>query len=62
MEPEIYKVTSFDADGRSIVVYVMPAMRRLVSRSMAEEHGNVEVEPMMLADVPEGVLPTAEQE
>lgn len=62
MEAEIYKVTSVDRDGKSVVTYVMPAMRRLLARSMAEEHGNVEVEPMTLADVPDGVLPADERE
>jgi hypothetical protein len=56
-EAEIYKVTSNNADGKAIVVYVMPGARRMYARSMNEEYGNAEVEPMLLADVPAGILP-----
>lgn len=56
-EAEIYKVTSNNADGKPIVAYVMPGARRSYVRSMNEEYGNAEAEPMALADVPAGVLP-----
>lgn len=56
-EAEIYKITSNNADGKAIVAYVMPSVRRMYARSMNEEYGNSEVEPMLLADVPAGILP-----
>ena len=56
-EAEIYKVTSHNADGKAVVAYVMPGVKRMYVRSMNEEDGNADVEPMLLADVPAGVLP-----
>lgn len=54
---EIYEIKSINEDGKSVVVYVTPEARRMVSRSMNEEYGNVEERGMSFADVPEGVLP-----
>lgn len=61
-EAEIFKVSSTNSAGVQVVAYVMPALRRLVSRSMSEEYGNVTVVSMMIADVPEGILPPSEQD
>lgn len=61
-EAEIFKITSTGTSGAPVVAYVMPALRRLVARSMSEEYGNATVEPMMLADVPAGILPSSEQD
>ena len=61
-EAEIFRITSTNANGAPVVAYVMPALRRLVARSMAEEYGNSTVEPMLLADVPAGILPPSEQD
>lgn len=57
MEHEIYKVKAINDDGKAIETYVMPELRRFFVKSMIEEYGNVEVEGMMLADVPEGEVP-----
>lgn len=57
MSSEIYKVTSINADGESIVSYVMPEFRRIFVKNMMEEYGNVTEEGMSIADVPAGVLP-----
>lgn len=54
---EIYKLTSYNEDGKPVVVYVMPQMKRIVAKGMLDEYGDVEEEGMNLADVPEGVLP-----
>lgn len=61
-EAEIFKITSTGTSGSPVVAYVMPGLRRLIARSMSEEYGNVTVEPMMLADVPAGILPPSEQD
>lgn len=61
-EAEIFKITSTGTAGAAVTAYVMPALRRLVARSMSEEYGNVTVEPMMIADVPAGILPRSEQD
>lgn len=56
-EAEIYEIKSINADGKSVVAYALPEVRRMISRSMAEEYGNVEEKGMAFADVPEGVIP-----
>lgn len=56
-DAEIYEVKSIDENGQSVVVYVLPGSRRLVSKSMAEEYGNVEERGLSLSEVPKGVLP-----
>lgn len=53
---EVFKVTVDTGFGDPIVAYVLPEMRRTYVRSMSEEYGGtITVEPMMLADLPEGV-------
>lgn len=55
-EAEVFKVTVDVGYGDPIVAYVLPEMRRAYVRSMNEEYGTTaKVEPMMLADLPEGV-------
>lgn len=54
---EIYEIKSINEDGKAVVVYVTPDARRMISRSMAEEYGNVEERGMAFSEVPEGVLP-----
>lgn len=56
MVAEIYKVTSYNNNGDPVEVYVMPKYKRITSRSMAEEYGNVEVVGLSMADLPEDVV------
>lgn len=60
-EAEIYKITSINADGTAVVVYSTPDMRRLTSKMMMEEYGNVEEEGMAKSDLPPGILPEEDQ-
>jgi len=55
-DAEVFKVTTVTKSGKSIVVYVAPERRQTYVRAMREQHGgnSVTVEPMLLADVPEG--------
>lgn len=55
MEPEVFKVTVTNSDGDDIVAYVTPAQKQAYVRSMTEEYGPATVEPMMIADLPEGI-------
>lgn len=55
MEPEVFKVTVTNGDGDDIVAYVTPAQKQAYVRSMTEEYGPATVEPMMIADLPEGI-------
>lgn len=57
---EVYKITVVDDMGNELVSYVKPEARTLFIRQMTSEYGNAKVEPMMLADLPEGVLPPKE--
>ena len=62
MEAEVYKLTVDDSSGKEpIVAYVLPKYKHHLVKSMREEYGKVEVTPMMMADLPEGVsFPTDE--
>lgn len=51
-DAEVFKVTTTTRSGRSIVAYVAPERRQTYVRAMREQHGDVKVEPMLLADVP----------
>lgn len=57
---EVYKITVVDDKGNELVSYVKPEGRTMFIRQMTSEYGNAKVEPMMLADLPEGVLPPQE--
>ena len=54
-EPDAYRVTVTNAQGNPIVAYVLPSSRQNYVRSMIEEYGNAKVEPVAMADLPEGV-------
>lgn len=56
-EAEIYEVKSINEDGKEVVVYVTPDLRRMVSKSMSDEYGNVESKGVKLSDLPEGTIP-----
>lgn len=62
MEVEVYKLTVPQPDGKSLVAYVLPRLKNHAVRSMREEYGQVEVTPMMMADLPEGVSFPADTE
>ena len=38
-----------------MIAYLLPKAKHAYVRSMMEEYGNATVEPMMMADLPEGV-------
>ena len=54
-QAEAYKVTTVDAEGNEIVAYVTPKQRHMYVSSMNSEYGNATVEPISIADLPEGV-------
>ena len=53
MAAEVYKVTVFDDMGTEMVSYVLPENLRGYSAMMASEYGNIKVEEMSMADLPE---------
>lgn len=55
MEPEIYKITSYNSDGQAVVVYALPNQRRFARKTMVSEYGSFEEEGMAIADVPEEI-------
>ena len=52
---EVFKVTVKNSQDKPMVAYVLPENRQRYVRSMMEEYGNAAVEPMMLAELPEGI-------
>jgi hypothetical protein len=62
MEAEVYKLTVPRPGGQPLVAYVLPRLWRHAARSMQEEYGQVEVTPMAMADLPEGVSFPADTE
>lgn len=58
-EAEIYKITATDDLGNDIVSYVKPEAKAMYVRNMSSEYGALKIEPMMIADLPEGVNPDA---
>ena len=62
MEAEVYKLTVPQPDGKPLVAYVLPRLKNHAVRSMREEYGEVEVTPMAMADLPEGVSFPADTE
>jgi len=52
---EAYKITAVDDQGNEIVAYVKPEFKAMYVRNIASEYGNVKAEPMMIADLPDGV-------
>jgi hypothetical protein len=51
-----FKVTSVAADGNEIAVYISAGLRRETVKSMNDEYGNVEVEEIDPAALPEGII------
>lgn len=62
MEAEVYKLTVRRAGQEPMVSYVLPRLKHHVVKSMREEYGEVEVTPMTMADLPEGVSFPADTE
>ena len=52
---EVFKVTVKNSQGNPIVSYVLPKGKQSYVRAMTEEYGVAAIEPMMMADLPEGV-------
>jgi hypothetical protein len=55
MEPEIYKITSYNSDGKAVVIYALPNQRSFARKMMVSEYGNIEEEGMSISDLPEEV-------
>lgn len=55
MDAEVYRLVVPQSNGEPMVVYVLPKLRHHAVRAMREEYGVVEVTPMMMVDLPEGV-------
>ena len=51
-----FKVTSVAADGKEIAIYISAGLRRETVKSMNDEYGNVEVEEIYPAALPEGII------
>lgn len=60
MEAEVYKLTIKGGGKEPIVAYVLPKYKHQMVKSMREEYSEVEVTPMMMADLPDGVSFPAE--
>lgn len=54
-EAEIFKITAIDDKGNEIVSYVKPEYKMQYIRQMSSEYGNLEIVPMMIADLPDDV-------
>ncbi len=55
VEAEVYKLTVKRQGAEPLVAYVLPRLKQYYAKSLREEYGDVEVTPMMMADLPEGV-------
>ena len=62
MEAEVYKLTVPRPGGKPIVAFVLPRLKHHAVKSMREEYGEVEVTPMAMSDLPEGISFPAETE
>lgn len=59
---EVFKVTFKNSQGNRISAYVLPQGIQSYIRSMTEEYGVAVVEPMTMADLPEGVVLDADED
>lgn len=62
MEAEVYKLTVPRQGKTPIVAYVLPRLKHHAVKSMREEYGRVDVTPMSMSDLPEGVSFPADTE
>jgi hypothetical protein len=54
-QPELYKITSIDADGVPVVVYAVSPDHRMTKKMMMSEYGNADIEQIAVEDAPEEI-------